>query len=124
VLQLLEEGHRDLVARQPQIAPLRAAIDSLLQGSGLDIATNGAAVQQQCDEMLDKMAVTKLQVQPGDAPAADAGWLFGLQLHLLASTILQPKHAADMCRLFEGLRVNCGHCCWTAPRAAAVPRHA
>ena len=105
--QLLESGHLDLVACQPQIAPLRAAVTALLQGSDLDIASRGDAVQRQCTEMLNKLAVTKAQMQPGDAPSAD--WLFCLQLLRLSSAILQPRHAADMSRLFEGISLVSQH---------------
>ena len=97
--QLLEAGHGDLVAHQPQIAPLRAAVTALLQGSDLDIASRGDAVQRQCTEMLNKLAVAKAQVQPGEAPSAE--WLFSLQLLRLSSSILQPRHAADMSRFFK-----------------------
>jgi hypothetical protein len=103
-LQLLEAGHRDLVARQPQIAPLRAAIDSLLQGSNLDIATRGDAIQRQCDEMIHKLATTKSQVQPSDAPSAEC--LVGL---FLSSAILQLSHAADLCRFFKGISLVSQH---------------
>ena len=98
---MLEAGHRDLVKHQPLIAPLRVTIDELLQGSDLDIATRGDEVQLQCTEMLNELAAAKVQVQPGDAPSAE--WLFGLQLQILSSSILQPRHAADLCRFFEGI---------------------
>ena len=113
--QLLESGHLDLVACQPQIAPLRAAVTALLQGSDLDIASRGDAVQRQCTEMLNKLAVTKAQVQPGEAPSAE--WLFGLQL-LLTSAILQPSHAADMCRFFKGISLVSQH--WRPQQSTAA----
>ena len=90
---MLEAGHRDLVKHPPQIAPLRASIDALLQGSDLDVATRGDQVQLQCTEMLNKLIATKAQVQPSDAPSAE--WLFGLQLLRLSfcSRVTQPTCA-------------------------------
>jgi hypothetical protein len=104
---MLEAGHRDLVKHQTQIAPLRAAVDALLQGSDLDIATRGDALQLQCTEMLNKLIATKAQVQPSDAPSAE--WLFGLQLLRLSSAILQPRYATDLCRFFEGISLVSQH---------------
>jgi hypothetical protein len=98
----MEKGQRDLIGRQLQIAPLRVAVDVLLQGSNLDIATSGDALQKRCTELLEDADKASAQVQP---TALDSGCLlsFGLQLHLLASTILQPRHAADMSRFFKGI---------------------
>ena len=101
---MLESGHRDLVASQPRIAPLRTAVATLLTCNDLDIAMRGDDVQQQCDEMMGKLVATKLQAQPRAVPPAD--WLFGL---LLYSDILQPRHEADMSRLFEGISLVSQH---------------
>ena len=49
--------------------------------------------------MLNRLATSKVQAQPGDVPSAE--WLSGLQLLLLTSAILQPRHAADMSRFFK-----------------------
>jgi len=102
--QLLDSNRRDLVGRQQQIAPLQAAIDALLTGRDLDVATRGDALQKQCTELLEGAEKASAHVQPA---AVHSGCLLslGLQLQLLAaeSAILQPCHAVDMDRFFKGI---------------------